>query len=42
MCLNSDLHTYLWGSYSPINGGSFVWEINGVDANNDNLDKIVL
>ena len=25
--------TYLWGSYSPINGDSFVWEINGVDQN---------
>lgn len=25
--------TYLWGSYSPINGDSFVWEINGVDLN---------
>lgn len=24
--------TYLWGSYSPINGDSFVWEINGVDT----------
>lgn len=24
-------NTYLWGSYSPINGDSFVWEINGVD-----------
>jgi hypothetical protein len=24
--------TYLWGSYSPINGDSFVWEINGVDS----------
>lgn len=23
--------TYLYGSYSPINGNSFVWEINGVD-----------
>ena len=23
-------NTYLWGSYSPINGDSFVWEINGV------------
>lgn len=23
--------TYLYGSYSPINGDSFVWEINGVD-----------
>jgi len=23
--------TYLWGSYSPINGDSFVWEINGVN-----------
>jgi hypothetical protein len=22
--------TYLYGSYSPINGDSFVWEINGV------------
>ena len=22
--------TYLWGSYSPIDGDSFVWEINGV------------
>lgn len=25
-------NTYLWGSYSPINGDSFVWEINGVDS----------
>lgn len=25
-------NTYLWGSYSPINGNSFVWEINGVDS----------
>lgn len=24
-------NTYLWGSYSPIDGSSFVWEINGVD-----------
>lgn len=24
--------TYLYGSYSPINGDSFVWEINGVSA----------
>ena len=24
--------TYLWGSYSPIDGNSFVWEINGVDT----------
>lgn len=24
-------NTYLWGSYSPITGDSFVWEINGVD-----------
>jgi len=24
--------TYLYGSYSPINGNSFVWEINGVSA----------
>lgn len=24
--------TYLWGSYSPIDGDSFVWEINGVDC----------
>ena len=24
--------TYLYGSYSPINGNSFVWEINGVDT----------
>ena len=24
--------TYLYGSYSPINGDSFVWEINGVDC----------
>ncbi len=23
--------TYLYGSYSPINGDSFVWEINGVN-----------
>ena len=23
--------TYLWGSYSPIDGNSFVWEINGVN-----------
>jgi len=25
--------TYLYGSYSPIDGDSFVWEINGVDVN---------
>ncbi|MFV0564783.1 MAG: transposase [Flavobacteriaceae bacterium] len=25
-------NTYLWGSYSPITGESFVWEINGVDS----------
>ena len=25
-------NTYLWGSYSPINGDSFVWEVNGVDS----------
>lgn len=25
-------NTYLWGSYSPIDGNSFVWEINGVDT----------
>jgi transposase len=24
--------TYLYGSYFPINGDSFVWEINGVDT----------
>lgn len=24
-------NTYLWGSYSPVTGDSFVWEINGVD-----------
>ena len=24
--------TYLYGSYSPINGDSFVWEINGVST----------
>ena len=24
--------TYLYGSYSPINGDSFVWEIDGVDT----------
>jgi transposase len=24
--------TYLYGSYSPINGDSFVWEINGVNT----------
>ena len=24
--------TYLYGSYSPINGDSFVWEVNGVDC----------
>ena len=24
--------TYLYGSYSPINGDSFVWEINAVDT----------
>lgn len=23
--------TYLWGSYSPVDGDSFVWEINGVN-----------
>ena len=25
-------NTYLFGSYSPIDGDSFVWEINGVDT----------
>lgn len=25
-------NTYLFGSYSPINGDSFVWEINGTDT----------
>ena len=25
-------NTYLWGSYSPIDGDSFVWEINGVNG----------
>ena len=25
-------NTYLWGSYSPITGDSFVWEINGVST----------
>lgn len=25
-------NTYLWASYSPITGDSFVWEINGVDT----------
>lgn len=25
-------NTYLWGSYSPIMGDQFVWEINGVDS----------
>lgn len=25
-------NTYLWGSYSPITGDQFVWEINGVDG----------
>jgi len=24
-------NTYLWGSYSPITGDQFVWEIEGVD-----------
>jgi len=24
--------TYLYGSYSPINGDSFVWEVNGVNC----------
>lgn len=24
--------TYLWGSYSPVDGDSFVWEINGVSC----------
>ena len=24
-------NTYLYGSYSPLDGSSFVWEINGVD-----------
>ena len=24
--------TYLYGSYSPINGDSFVWEVEGVDT----------
>jgi len=26
------LTTYLWGSYSPVDGDSFVWEINGVST----------
>lgn len=25
-------NTFLYGSYSPINGDSFVWEINGTDT----------
>lgn len=25
-------NTYLWGSYSPITGDQFVWEVNGVDS----------
>jgi len=25
-------NTYLWGSYSPIDGDSFVWEINGTSC----------
>ncbi len=25
-------NTYLWGSYSPIDGDSFVWEIDGVNT----------
>lgn len=25
-------NTYLWGSYSPIDGDSFVWEINGTSV----------
>ena len=25
-------NTYLYGSYSPVNGDSFVWEINGTDS----------
>jgi hypothetical protein len=25
--------TYLYGSYSPINGDSFVWKVNGVNTN---------
>lgn len=25
-------NTYLWGSYSPITGDQFVWEINGVSG----------
>ena len=24
--------TYLYGSYSPVNGDSFVWEVNGVNC----------
>lgn len=24
-------NTYLWGSYSPITGDQFVWEIEGID-----------
>jgi len=24
-------NTYLWGSYSPLTGDSFIWEIDGVD-----------
>ena len=26
------ISTYLWGSYSPIDGDSFVWEVNGVNC----------
>lgn len=26
-------NTYLWGSYSPITGDQFVWEVNGVNGN---------
>ena len=25
-------NTYLYGSFSPINGNNFVWEVNGVDG----------
>ena len=31
-CQHRFANTYLWGSFSPITGDSFVWEINGVDS----------
>jgi len=31
-CQHRFANTYLWGSYSPIDGDSFVWEINGTSC----------